>query len=93
MNGRRPIDDGVYQWVDTLNLKTATQSDFHIYWTGSTLTANNVYGNNIYYTNLVTVPSGNAGIGSIAIVNTNNVVIYKDGYQALTSASSGLAAI
>lgn len=75
----RTIDDGVYQWIDNPNLETAPESDFKIYWQGSTLTANNVYGNNIYYTNLVTVPSGNAGIGSIAIVNTNNALIQYDG--------------
>lgn len=75
----RTIDDGVYQWIDNPNLETAPESDFKIYWQGSTLTANNVYGNNIYYTNLVTVPSGNAGIGSIAIVNTNNALIQYNG--------------
>lgn len=75
----RTIDDGVYQWIDNPNLETAPESDFKIYWSGSTLTANNVYGNDIYYTRLSTIPSGNAGIGSIGMVNTNDGLIQYDG--------------
>lgn len=75
----RTIDDGVYQWIDNPNLETAPESDFKIYWSGSTLTANNVYGNNIYYTNLATVPSGNAGIGAVSMLNTNDGEIQYDG--------------
>mgnify|MGYP007064901789 CR=1 FL=1 len=75
----RPISDGVYQWIDNPNLETIPESDFRIYWTGSTLTANNVYGSDIKYISLVTTPSGSAGIGAVSMLNTNDGEIQYDG--------------
>lgn len=75
----RPISDGVYQWIDNPNLETIPESDFRIYWTGSTLTANNVYGSDIKYISLVTTPSGSAGIGVVSMLNTNDGEIQYDG--------------
>ena len=77
----RILDAGTYQWVVNPNMETAPTLDaFSIYWSGATLTANNVYGNKTYYTALnLAGRAGRESLGVLDMSNSNNESINYDG--------------